>query len=301
MSIRAGIAYNQKIHRSELSATLSYQRYFPKFNIHYENSGQLSGIKLDPKSEDVTPVRWRENEVKVNAEIPLMFNRLNYIYHVGVKAGSSYTNRYNLDRREIKDAFITELKFPLEYGFYFNRNERRSLYDLAPHWGQNISILYRHPPFEEHLSGKAFSILSSFYFPGLMTNHSLRSRFNYQYHSGSFQYSNYIPMVNGYDQLKASLPKNTLLLDYRFPIAYPDWEIGPLTYIKRLKGGFFTHFEDFGQHRNFNPRTIGAELRADMNLLRFFLPIFDIGVTAIYVNEPIDKKWLFQFGFSYSY
>jgi hypothetical protein len=108
-------------------------------------------------------------------------------------------------------------------------------------------------------------------------------------------------MVNGYDQLKPSLPHNTLLLDYRFPIAYHDWEIGSLAYIQRLKGGFFTHFEDFGYHQKYKARTMGAEIRADMNLLRFFLPIFDVGVTAIYINEPADKKWLFQFGLSYSY
>jgi hypothetical protein len=301
MSIRIGAAYDQKIHRPEFSTTISYQRYFPKFNIHYDNSGHLSGIKMNPESDEVTPVRFRENKVKFNVEIPLLFNRLNQIYQVGLKVGSSYTSRYNLDLPEIKDKFIRELKFPLEYQFYFNRNSRRSFHDPAPKWGQNISILYRNSPFEESITGSALSLRSSFYFPGLLTNHSLRTRFNYQYHNGSFQFSNYIPMVNGYDQLKPSLPHNTLLLDYRFPIAYPDWEIGSLAYIQRLKGGFFTHFEDFGYHQKYKARTMGAEIRADMNLLRFFLPIFDVGVTAIYINEPADKKWLFQFGLSYSY
>jgi hypothetical protein len=301
MSIRLGAAYNQKIHRPEFSTTISYQRYFPKFNFHYENSGQLSGVKLDPESEEVTPVRFRENEVKFNVEVPLMFNRLNQLYQVGFKIGSSYTSRYNLSLLEIKDKFIRELKFPLEYQFYFNRNERRSFYDLAPKWGQNIHLLYRNSPFESNITGSALSLRSSFYFPGILPNHSLRSRFNYQYHSGSFQFSNYIPMVNGYDQLKPSIPHNTLLLDYRFPLAYPDWEVGPLAYIQRIKGGFFTHFEDFAYRQNYKPRTLGAEIRADMNLLRFFLPIFDVGVTAIYINEPADKKWVFQFGFSYTY
>lgn len=301
MSVRAGIAYNQKIHRPEFSATLSYQRYFPKFNIHYENSGQLSGIKLDPDSDEVSPVRWRENQIKFNIEIPLLFNKLNQFYQAGFKIGTSYTNRYNLDRPEIKDRFIRELKFPLEYNLYFNRNERRGLYDLAPRWGQNISLYFRDSHFEKQVTGTAFSVVSTFYFPGLMTNHSFRSRFSYQYHSGNFQFSNYIPMVNGYDQLKASLPQNTLLLDYRFPIAYPDWELGSLGYIKRIKGGFFSHFEDFGKYQHFTPRTMGAEIRADVNLLRFFLPVFDIGATAVYINEPVDKKWLIQFGFSYAY
>lgn len=301
MSIRVGASYNQKIHRPEFSTTISYQRYFPKFNFHFENSGQLSGIKLDPKSDVVTPVRWRENEVKFNVEIPLVFSRLNQVYQTGFAVGSSYTNRYKLDLPEIKDKFIKELKFPMNYEFYFNRNERRSFHDLGPRWGQNISLLYRTSPFDKINEGNAFRLRSTFYFPGVMRNHSLRARFNYQQQDGRFQYSNDIPKVSGYDHLAISLPKNTLLLDYRFPIAYPDWEIGALAYIKRIKGGFFSDYEDFADHNNFKPRTMGAELRADVNFLRFYLPLVDVGVRAIYINEPNDKKWAFEFGFSYSY
>ena len=301
LSIRVGAAYNKEVSRPEFTTTLTYQRYLPKFNIHYENSGKLSGIKLDPKVDKVSQVRWRENEIKINTEIPLRFNRLNTMFHTGFKVGTSYTQRYNMDTPALEKRFIKKLKFPLDYQVYFNRNSRTSRYDLAPKWGQNISLFYRSSPFEKQLTGEAFSIRSSFYFPGVMTNHSLRTRFSFQHHNGQFQYSNYIPMVNGYDLLPASLPKNTLLVDYRFPIAYPDWELGPLAYIQRLKGGFFTHFENFADHGNTKPRTFGAELRADVNLLRFLLPVFDVGVTAIYVNEPVDKKWLFQFGFSYSH
>lgn len=301
LSIRVGAAYNNEVSRAEFTTTLTYQRYLPKFNIHYENSGKLSGIKLDPNVDVVSQVRWRENEIKFNTEIPLRFNRLNTIYHTGVKVGTSYTQRYNMDTPALEKRFIKRLKFPLDYEVYFNRNSRRSPYDLAPKWGQNINLFYRSSPFEKQLTGEAFSLRSSFYFPGVMTNHSLRMRYAFQHHNGQFQYSNYIPMVNGYDLLPASLPKNTLLVDYRFPIAYPDWELGPFAYIQRLKGGFFSHFEDFAQHGNTKPRTFGAELRADVNLLRFLLPVFDVGVTAIYVNEPVDKKWLFQFGFSYSH
>lgn len=299
LSIRVGAAYNQKIHRPEFSTRITYQRFFPKFNLHYENAGQLVATKVN--SEEVIPVRFRENRVKFDIEVPLFFNRLNHLYQLGFKVGSSYTQRYKLSVPELQDNFITKLNFPLEYQLYFTRNERLSIRDLAPKWGQNVYLFYKHSPFEVNLTGNAFSLRSIFYFPGLLSNHSIRARFNYQQHSGSFQFSNYIPMVNGYDQLKPSLPRNTFLLDYRFPIAYPDWDVGPLAYIRRVKAGFFTHFEDFAYHQKYKPKTLGAELRADMNLLRFFLPVFDVGLTAVYINEPVKKKWLFQFGLSYTY
>lgn len=108
-------------------------------------------------------------------------------------------------------------------------------------------------------------------------------------------------MVNGYDQLKPSLPRNTFLVDYRFPLAYPDWELGPLAYIKRLKGGLFFHFENIDTSHPNPPRTLGAELRADVNFMRFLLPDFDVGMMAIYATEAANKRWLLQFGISYSY
>ena len=301
MSVRVGAAYNTEVKSPEFTTTLTYQRYFPKFNLHYENSGKLSGIKLDEDSDEVSQVRWRENEVKFNIEIPLYFNRLNRIFHTGFKMGSSFTHRYRLSIPELDGRFIRKLKFPLDFELYFNRNNQRSHFDLTPKWGQNISIFYRAAAFEKQLSGKVFSVRSSFYFPGITTNHSLRTRLSFQKHSGSFQYTNHIPMVNGHDLIPISIPESTFLIDYRFPIAYPDWEIGNLAYIKRLKGGLFTHFENFARNEKYGPRTMGAELRADMNLLRFYLPIFDIGIKTIYVNEPTNKKWLFEFGFAYSY
>ena len=81
-------------------------------------------------------------------------------------------------------------------------------------------------------------------------------------------------------------------MDYRFPIAYPDWEIGPLAYVKRIKGGFFTDFENIGKGNGL--RTYGAELRADMNLLRFYLPNFDVGGKIIVPNNQNTKSPIFE-------
>src|SRR5690606_18778177 len=139
-------------------------------------------------------------------------------YQTGLTAGSSYTRRYNLNIPELESRFIKDLKFPVHYGFYFNRNNRKSQQDLAPKWGQNMAVSFHHFPFGKQADGESFTFKSAFYFPGILQNHSLRTQFNYQHHDGRFLYTNTIPMVNGYDQLQASQPKNTLLVDYRFPI-----------------------------------------------------------------------------------
>src|SRR5690606_33321857 len=109
------------------------------------------------------------------------------------------------------------------------------------------------------------------------------------------------PMVSGYDQLRLTRPDNTFFINYKFPFAYPDFEIGSLAYVKRLKATIFSDFEDVGIKNNFKPRTLGVALRADMNLLRFLLPNFDVGIKTIYINENNPKRFIFQFSMGYSY
>jgi hypothetical protein len=71
-------------------------------------------------------------------------------------------------------------------------------------------------------------------------------------------------------------------------------ELGPLAYIKRFKAGFFADFENIDSRKQFAPRSYGAELRSDMNLLRFPLPNFDFGGKIIFLNEKSQQKPIFE-------
>ena len=94
--------------------------------------------------------------------------------------------------------------------------------------------------------------------------------------------------------------RNTLLLDYKLPLFYPDAEIGPIAYVKRIKGGLFTDFENLGKNSSFRPQTYGIELSADMNLMRFLLPDFELSGKLIFSNELNTKKPFFELGFNYT-
>ncbi len=157
-------------------------------------------------------------------------------------------------------------------------------------------------PLDDRIVGEHLSVRTAFHFPGLWRNHSLLARFNYQRRNGVYGVANDIPLVSGYDQLRPVPVDNTLLFNYRFPIAYPDWSIGPLAYIKRFKGGFFADFQNVRAGNTFQPRTFGAELRSDMNLLRFYLPNFDFGIKLVYANEASAPQRLFAtYSIGYSY
>ena len=269
--LRLGYRYDGNTRSSEYMASATYQRYFPKFSLEYRNRGQVTAMSTDQSgSKEISRVRWREHVSTLRMEIPLVFYRRNHIYTAGLEAATSYTSRYHLSDPQFTERFIHRVKFPLSYRISFGHQVRQSQMDLAPRWGQYISLSYRHLPTNNRLTGTHLSLRSAFYLPGAAPNHSFLARFNYQKGSGTFQHVNDIPLVSGYDQLAPIPVTNTLLLSYRFPIAYPDWSVGPLAYIKRLKGGFFTDFQNIQTGNSFRPRTVGLELRSDMNLLRFY-------------------------------
>lgn len=301
--LRLGYQYDGNIRSSTYQASIAYQRFFPKFSLEYRNRGQVGTARIsNGQQQQLVGLRWRENTATLAAEIPLVFYRLNQIITTGFNTATSYTQRYGLSEPEWQNRFIDRLRFPMHYQVYFNHYARRSALDLAPRWGQYLSATYRHFPFDGRIAGEHFSIRTAWYFPGLWRNHSLLARFNYQHGAGTYLYANDIPLVSGYDQLRPVPVDNTLLLSYRFPLAYPDWAIGPLAYIKRFRTGFFADFQNIKAGNAFSPRTFGVELRADMNLLRYYLPNFDIGVKLVYANEAGAAKRIFAtYGIGYSY
>ncbi len=292
-----GYQYNSALKRSEYLAGFTYKRFFPIIDVKYSNKAKL-GYAKTPTT--LIPVTWRENEVAVALSIPLVFNQLNYTYSLGLQTSANYASVYDIDPSN----YSKKSQFPVKYQVYLNRNSHRSARDLAAKWGQNMTLSYQSLPFENQLTGDIFTLKSTFFMPGILPNHSTQIRFNYQHTNGVNNLAVNIPQVSGYANLKShNTLKNTLLLNYRFPISYPDLEIGPLAYIKRLKGGFFADFENRGVNKgnSLSPRTYGLELRADMNLLRFYLPDFDLGGKLIFTHEKSVQNPIFEFTFDYNY
>src|SRR5690606_22054724 len=111
------------IRSSTYSASVAYQRFFPKFSLAYSNHGQLVATRITTgETADTLNVRWRENTATLQMDIPLVFYRLNHIFTTGVSAATSYTNRYGLSEPQLEEQFINGVRFPMSYQAYFNHN-----------------------------------------------------------------------------------------------------------------------------------------------------------------------------------
>lgn len=297
LSFYTGYRFNPGLKRSEYLTGLTYKRFYTIFDLKYINRARLLYTR---QNNNLIPVNWRENFTELQIDIPFTFNRLNKTISLGFRSSASYTNRYQVLNKPSN--FIENLRLPINYQFYFGRNLQRGLRDLAPKWGQNISISYFHLPFENQINGSLFAFRSNFYSPGLFTNHSFSASFNYQKSEGAYEFNIEIPKTSGYDHIQQTAGlKNTLLLDYRFPLFYPDAELGPLAYVKRIRAGLFADFLNIGNEPGLKPLSYGVELSARMNILRFYAPEFDLTTKMIFIQKQINRVPIFELGLSYNF
>lgn len=296
--ITLGYEYDTDLRKSIYSANLSYSKYYPKFNFGYQNRGQIGSFRRS--DESIERFDWQENVLTAEVQLPFSIYRRQTIYSFGFNFGTSYISRYDLSVANLSN-FKHQVILPLNYQGYFNKNRRMSRMDLQPKWGQNLSLIFRHTPVDTKEEGRQLALRGNFYFPGLLPNHGLQVRVGLQNKTGRYILNNDIPLVSGFGYFNSPNVSNTMLLTYRFPVAYPDWSIGGLTYIKRIQAHLFSDYQNI-ETSTLAPKTLGLGVSADFNAFRYVLPDFNAGIKLIYINDAsTSKKIAPTFSLSYSY
>ena len=296
---QTGIAYDSDLRKIEYNAGFTYKALYPIFSATYRNRPRTAFYRLKNATQ-TTQADWRENYINIKASLPFSVNRYNHNFSFIADVGTSYTQR-NLSEADAK-VINSSVRFPMNYRMGFTHTLRTAERDLAPKFAQTLNIKYFHQPFDNRYSGKLFAFESGLYFPGLAKNHTFSIAFNYQNATGVLQSNTEIATVYGYAQIKARNElQNSLLLNYRFPIAFPDFEIGPLAYIRNIRGGFFSHYENIVKQTNLTqPKTFGFELRSTMNVFRY-QPLVDLGTRVIFVNQTYKQNPILELIFNYSF
>lgn len=295
-----GFEYDTNIKKTTYSAELTYQKYYPKFTLGFKNRGLIGAASINNNPDSILQFDYRENLITADIQLPLVKYSGNNVYSYGLNFGTSYQHRYNLSLSTLRN-FNYDVAFPLNYQVYFNRNTRRSRMDIFPRWGQNFNFIYRHLPFEKQLNGSSWAFRTSFYFPGLALNHGLQLRYAIQENTGRFLHSNNIPLISGIAYIPYKTIKNTLMIDYRLPISYPDWSIGQLSYLKRIYGGVSANYLNI-ENSSITPQSISASLFFDFNLFKYNLPNFQFETKCSYITVKNATKSIFpEFSLSYNY
>jgi hypothetical protein len=244
--------------------------------------GLRRGIHTD-SSDEQTKYKFNELNLALGVRIPLSWYARRWF--VGFQPYAAYSLKY------LRMDPGSELKFrhdrvrSLDYRLFFYAQLQKTYRDLIPRWGQLLEINYRHTPFDGDSANSIFAAEMVLYFPGLFRHHGFRIYGGYQDRLVDYySYGGLISLPRGYSGIFADRVLSGSV-SYEFPVFYPDWHIGPVIYLKRLKAAvFYDHAWIFDTESDQSINSVGADLTLDFHLFRHFVPL-EAGLRLIYFPE----------------
>lgn len=294
MSASAIYNNNENVWRGE--ANVSYQAFYPIIDLSVGFGRRATKARTEDGS--IISYNWQEDQFEAGIRIPLYLSNSRYARKANFSVSYNYIHAhdYNLPDGVVQDSDEQKL-FALNYSISFSRLLRKSFLDLNSKWGQTIYIGYQQTPLGGTVQSELFSAQSNLYFPGLFNHHSthLRGTFQMENHD-TYQFSSPINYTRGFSYESFDQFIN-LSFNYKLPLAYMDWHLGPIINLQRVYANAFVD-QGIGMNQG-QPNnlfySVGAEVSFNFNLFRL-LPLFDLGVRYSYLPNEKDEMIEIIFG-----
>lgn len=295
----AGWEYDINEETGKFYTTLSYQGWYPVLDLRF-TAGNRAAYTQYHGSSATFRYTWQETNFSAVVSIPWNFSHGRYSRSVEPAIGTTLIGvKHNASTPK---SFTTGLIQTMDYRFKAYQYQHSNQKDVYPRFGQQIALTFRHTPFGYNDMGSVFDAAANLFFPGIIRHQGIRVYAGYQQRHdndvSSYSFSNLIAYPRGYtgayDEELLSLSFN-----YIFPVCYPDFSMGSLIYLKRLKMALYYDWANGKNPGYINEyQSIGGELTADFHFLRFVFPL-DMGVRSIY--HPATGNWGFEFIYSIAY
>ena len=319
-SLYGGYVYDALENRGYAVGRLSYQGLYPIIDV------QVSYGKRSSSNST-----WDEIGMEAGVRLPVLLTKSKFVQNlsvessVGVKKVSNYKNelsnfgRFNDsvgNRDTIFYDVVTLLTDEIDNGqllfnfatLNYSALQKRSLKDINSKFGVSL-IVESFRTLRGDYQGALNAARGAFYLPGIFKHHSLYMLWGIQSREVNeeldlYSFNNRIYRPRGYSYYLDETA-STLMMNYKFPIWYPDVALGPILNIKRLKLNVFydigtANFRQFVldsgtfqrltvsthdyigiESANAKYKSYGVELSMDFNLMRLNYPL-EVGIR--YVN-----------------
>jgi hypothetical protein len=246
------------------------------------NYGGVSSVAMDTILPDLKP----DLNSRLSVYIPLSLTSGKIISGMQPSIQFSYSSTYYYHYSE--NSFKSGIGY-FEPGLYAYSYLRTSARDIQPRLGITLDAKITPAVFDGGLAGNIRSLSSNLYLPGFVKNQGLRLKGEWQNQESDFFYfQNHLSLPRGYPQ-RIFLKMNKYSADYAFPIIYPDFSLGALLYLKRIRGNLFVDYmkgiEKFVSETVTSkpeyPLSQGLELYADYHIFRFIFELSS-GVRLVY-------------------
>lgn len=281
-SILAGFEFDPINEGRTAFADLTLRSQYPVLMLRGEagvGNRYYRGLELDYIS-----LATAYGKITASMFVPLVFTHRQWIWGLTPRLSTSHEWASKEMYGEIRDYQIHSMSYS---GFIYAL-QRMAFRDLYPRWGFVGMVYATHSPFKSTRkqsldSGHLMSGEAMFYLPGLLAHHSLRLYGGFQNRaSRQLSFANAVRFARGY-RIHPSHRLQTFTADYSFPLFYPDFSIGSLAYIKRLKSNLFADYSIITPSFNHSNRfsSAGIDLIADLHLFRMPMP-FEAGIRLSY-------------------
>lgn len=335
-AINAGYIFDINERTGSWNAGISYQGFYPIIDLNFSkatrsvNEGELQYDKV--VGTDTTTVvdnltfKWKEQTVEAGLRIPLLTTSSRYLSDFTISNYVGYTHVTDF-QNSIDDGGRL---IPSNYPQYFFRNYagngnliynhlsissfrvlKRSRRDIYSKWGQAFFMNIYGTPYGGDYTGNQFSFQGRLYFPGLFKHHSFWGYWAYQKTDiadirlsteqglDNYTFRNQIPLPRGQS---VSRFENfySMSANYALPIWYPDFNLGPLINVQRIRGNAFMDYGFGNSDVNQRPTSrsylsTGVEIKFDINVIRL-LPQLDVGFRYSYGISPSTTRFEFLLG-----
>ncbi|MFT3904135.1 MAG: hypothetical protein QM727_13245 [Niabella sp.] len=239
--------------------------------------------------------KWNElaNSVSLNLPLNWVHNR---VYRFA-NFGTTYTLQNNIPVGWNKDKSLNAQFGYITHFAGYGQQVQRAAQDIFPRWGYNFNMQYRYAL--SKYDGKQISANLTGYLPGFFPAHHLVATISTQVKGGRDNiYANSVAFARGHAAVNRGKVVGTAL-NYHFPLVYPDWGMGNIVYINRLRGNLFldnTFIKENKPHDYTRYSSIGGEIYADTQWWNQHPLTF--GIRAGYLlKSPVatNKKHFFEF------
>ena len=290
---QAGWYYRKGDHYGKLAFT--YSGWYPVIDLDMTVGGSAFNLEWQQNEEKEEVLRYNlpgRTRFESEARIYIPFNLSRGYYTSGIQPALTwyYTNNriQQLGKEELSNFqyLMPELRF-----YKYRRMATR---DILPRLGYQLRLSYLTPINTGNILSELYAARFTGYLPGIGSNHSLMLRIGYQYQpmKNSFMYmpKQILDEPRGYYYNSATKHLWATKADYAFTIAYPDWSIGSLAYIKRLRSNVFFDLsanKAAGKDDKWNTQSsAGIDLLVDWHGLQTEFPL-SVGARFI---KPFEKN-----------
>ncbi|MFZ4521561.1 MAG: hypothetical protein ACOYNC_07640 [Bacteroidales bacterium] len=297
----AGAGWEYDIHEQtgKFYTSISYRGWYPELTFRFD-IGNRAAYARHHGSTETYRFTWQETNFKTVLSIPWNFSRHRFSRYLTPSIGTTLTGI--LHNSSTPANFTSGMIQTMDYRLTFSQYLHSTQKDVLPRFGNSIDFQYHHTPFGTNEMGSILGARLYQYVPGFFKHHGIMMYGGFQQRTDQdlpiYSFANIIAYPRGYS---GAYDDNLLSIsiNYKMPLWYPDFSLGSVLYLKRLKLNCFYDWANGKNPGYINEyQSAGCELTADFHLLRFVAPV-EMGLRTIYY--PASGSWGFEFLYAISY